>query len=323
MSNSYFYPKRKYLKKDISFMYIYFENGDYVFIKGLEVCNIKVNVYDKLVKHCNGVSPVVSDGYIKLKVLPKVSSAFSDSLVYNPKELQKNRKKYIEDRCTKESAIKEIWLFDSYNWHNVLIGNIKAKMEEEFLVFEFLPMESMREYCSENHTVNLSAINKKQILSIDLDFENCECFNFYNDEIKDINLNFKPKLEWGASDLYRSIESGYIKIKLDGELYRRNTFISNNAKPTLKLMEERLCGKKGFDNHDICHLYITYQYGFGQHPEECIEVNDINDNGIDIDTDDDDFVYTHYNGGCCKKLKDGSIVIAFGKTAKEICDKFN
>lgn len=325
MNTTFTYPKRKYTKNEISFMYIFFENGDFISIKGIEVINISVNVYDNLVRHSNGVSPVASDGFIKLKIANKVTFAYNTNEVYNPDELKKGRKKYIEERCTKESIIKEVWLFDSHNWHNVLIGNIKAKMEDEFLILEFLPYDTMWAYSSHQHSINLSTINKEKIFSIDLDFENCEGFTVYSTEIEDINLNFKPELEWGSSDLYRVVENGYIKIKLDDYFKSRKHSLFDFKKLTNKPFELRLCSKKGFDIHDICHLYITYHNaGFGECSEECVEINDIRPEEIlnNLDEEEND-TYYGYESGYCKKLKDNSILISFGKNAKEICEKFD
>ena len=45
------HPKKKYSKKSAKFMYSFFDNGDYVSLKGLEIEDISVNVYEKLLAH--------------------------------------------------------------------------------------------------------------------------------------------------------------------------------------------------------------------------------------------------------------------------------
>lgn len=65
MSNYYFYPKMKYTKNEVSFMYIFFENGDFLEIKGSEIVNFSISVYDKLIRSHEGYNPVVESGYCK------------------------------------------------------------------------------------------------------------------------------------------------------------------------------------------------------------------------------------------------------------------
>ena len=341
MTQEYIFPKTIYKKNDVSFLYLFFENGDYLQIKNAEIINFSFNVYDKLIKSHKGYNPVVESGFLKLKICGKQSFTRTAHFLYDESEFKKDRKAYIENRCTNESTVTEIWLFDSNNWHKVLHCDAMAKMDGEFLMFEFLKRPSMGDFSSKNHCINISNLKKEQVHSIDLDFENCESFVVYNSEIEEINLNFEKQLEWGSGDLYRKINSGYIKIRLKTGFYSRDFDLFDNKRPSISTLEKRLCGD-GECTHDICHLYIDFCHaGYGGIDfKECIEIDNIassdeieNSNNEDyeyreefmetfgIEWEDNDFLL--FEGGYCKKLKDKSIVISFGKNAKETIDKFS
>ncbi len=327
MFNKYLFPKMKYTKNEVSFMYIFFENGDFLEIKGSEIFNFSINIYDKLIRSRKGYNPVIESGYFKLKICNKSAFTKSSHFLYNEADFRKNRKSYIENRCVNESWITEIWLFNSYSWHKVLHCESKGKMDGDFLLLEFLPQPQMGTFKNENHYVNIKNIEKEDIFKIDLDFENCESFAVYNDEIEDVNIDFEDKLEWGAGDLYRKAIGGYIKIKLNKDFALRENHLFKNKK-SLKIVdfERRLCGKKGEDIHDICHLYIDfYHAGYGEVQVECVEVDDIKTDeeikNIEKKEEQTGQSYYYYEGGYCKKHKDGSIIIAFGKNARNTINK--
>ena len=332
MNTEFTYPKRKYDKKDIQYMYLFFDNGDYVSIGGEEIVDLSVNVYDKLVWHGKGVSPVAAGGFVKLKVGNTGKYPYNQAFLYDYARYKLNRKRYIEQRCISE-YLTEMWFFDELNWHNVVKGTIKAKMEGEYLILEFLPHPLMGSASGEVHSVNLGAIERKNIRSIDLDFENCESFDIYNNEILEMKLDLDEQLDWGAGDLYRVVRGGYMRIKLDENyIPRRNhmfNYFFDNKKMKNKDYEQRLCGKKGRCEHDLCHLYISYLHvGCGHMFTECVEISDIRpDEELDRIYEEDDRLVPDYIGGHCAKLQDGSIVIAFGvnseTTVNRLSQKFN
>lgn len=338
MGQVYNIDKFSYNKQDIDFMWVFFDNGDYVSLSGKEVVSISITTYDMLVKHHRGVSPVVASGKIVLNLQNKITYNYSDSCVYNPKELKRARKEYIENRCLKESKITKIYLFDNNNWHKVLLGNIKVNKVDKHLIFEYVPQEHMGGFDSTEHFVNLGDINPKNIWSIDIDFENCEGFTVYQDEIKEINVEYSPTLQWGSGDIYREIDGGYIRIKLNKDYEpRQHSLFNDDKRVKFSDFEKRLCGKSGEGVHDICHLYVTYNSpGFGEHLEECMEIYELVDeekvcdgvvchyihSNCDDKCDCDDWELYEYKGGYCKKLKDGSVVIAFGKNAETKAKKF-
>ena len=127
MNTLFTYPKIKYNKKDVRYMYMFFDNGDYLIVKGMEIVDISINVYDKLIWHGQGVSPVAESGFIKLKVINKNSCSFSRGFLYNSGEYRKGRKQYIERRCCEE-YVKEVWLFDENNSLTDRISGIMIRL---------------------------------------------------------------------------------------------------------------------------------------------------------------------------------------------------
>lgn len=203
--------------------------------------------------------------------------------------------------------------------------DLKAKMDGEFLMFEFLEQPQMGSYASEYHNINIANVNKEDVNNIDLDFENCESFFVYHDEIKELNLIFDNKLEWGAEDLNRKVVGGYIRIKLNKNFYsRENSLIDNYKRLNIQNFEKRLCGIKGESGHDICHLYINYYHaGYGGiQVTECIEIDDINfDNETANDIEEiDDYIF---ESGYCKKMNDGTIVVGFGQNAHNTIEELS
>lgn len=187
------------------------------------------------------------------------------------------------------------------------------------MIFDFLPQLKMGSYQKEQHYINIKNVKKEDVNNINLDFENCESFVVYNGEIKDININFDNQLEWGTGDLYRKVISGYLKIKLDSDFTsRRNDLFIDKESLKITDFERRLCGEKGEGAHDVCHLYIDYYHaGYGGIEfSECIDMDDIN-----VEEESTNEWYECYESGYCKKSKDGSIIIAFGKGAKNTINK--
>lgn len=318
----YTLTKKIFTKNDINFMYIFFDNGDHVEVKGSEVVKASVNTFDRLVRHEYGACPIAAGGFIKLNISNKHRFVYASKFLYNLQEFEKDRKTYIKDRCVYQSRITELWLFNSDNWHYVLLGEISAKIDGDYLILEFHPQTSMGIISDDYYTINLPNVTKDAILNIDLDFENCESFVVYHDEILEINLDFYQELVWGASEFYRKVKSGYIKLKLDKErLCREYNFLSEKILRT-KDFERRLCGKTGEKIHDICHLYLTYREpGYARNLRECIDVGDIKSDEeiewLENEEETGEFYY-YFEGGCSKKLKDGTIVIAFGKNAQNL-----
>lgn len=312
----YIYPKKQIDKNEINHLLLVFDNGDYLEIKGSELINLKINTYDRLVKNNKGFCSVAQSGFLKLNICNKQSFKNSSHSLHNPEMFHKNRKAYIEYRCINENGIKQIILSDRNNWWSIFNVCINPKLDNGYLILDIIEQPWMGGFESKNYFVNVGEIKKENISKIGLDFENCEHFDIYNSEILDIDLKFNKKLHWNGVDLCRVLDEGILRIKLD-KYIQRHSFLSNNAKKlSTKNFEHRLCGT--YRNEcDICNLYIDY-YDYS-YSEECVNVDDINDYDEEkfAEFDYGEYDDCRFISGYCKMLKDKSILIAFGKTAKE------
>lgn len=327
--NKYTYPKKKFDKKDVNFMYVLFDNGDYISINGSEVIDLKISLYDRLVWNEQGVCPVAESGFIKLKINRINKAIYREVFLYDVKEYKKDRIAYIQNRCVNEGGIACVRLFNENNWHDTIRGNIVGELDGEFLVLKFLSQTNFGSSGSANNEILLNPISKSMIRNIDLDFENCESYTIYRNEILDIQLEFESELVWGAGDLFRSVKSGFIKCKLDQEIdCNRQVHFLSNGKVTIKKLEQRLCGRKGEAEHDLCHLYIGYEYaGFGVRSIECIEVEDIRPDEelerLEQLEEEGKICFMDYIGGYCKRQQDGTYIITFGKNAENLLKKLS
>lgn len=317
--------KKEFKKQDIEFMRIFFDNGDYLQISKTEILDISVRLYDQLIWENKSLCPVAESGYIKLNLLKKSKGEYTNAFLYDLKDYKKDRIAYIKHRLCEEGGIKYIMVFDDLNWYNSIFGSIKAELDEDNVIIRFMPKAIKEPYLSENNIVKLNDVNKSLIESIDLDFENCEVVTIYNDEIKDINLNLCEELCWGSGDYVRQVKSGYLVLKLNPENneWRKNSFFDKlpKGKKGNKKIESRLCGKNGFCDHDLCHLYIDYDHaGFGPSREECLEIEDIRreedfEKILKCEDENEQCYYPCFIGGFAEKQNDGTILITFGTTA--------
>lgn len=324
-------PKKEFKKEEIEFLRIFFDNGDYFPIGGKEVEEISVRLYDRLIVENDDICRVAESGYIKLRLMSRPKNIYSDVFLYDAKNYRRDRKNYIKNRLCNDGGIKSIAIFDEDNWRDTLFGNITAETDGKFVIIKFVPKPYEEPYDSRDNVILLNDVTKSVIYKIELVFENCEGFTIYPNEIIDIQLKFKNELEHGGGDLSRGIESGYIKLKLDGTIRHREVDlfdVDDGKKLTVKLLKERLLWNQKVSTHDICHLYVTYNYaGFGISRCEHLEIEDIKDlDEIDemIKEEEEHMCIVYFfEGGCCEQQSDGSILIVFGNVAKEILEKVN
>jgi len=316
--------KTNFSKKKTKELCIQFDNGDYVSVDGSELARLSVNTYDRLVRHNNGFCAVAESGVIEFTIKEKNPDKYSRNFIYDPQEFFENRKEYIEQRCLKENGITVIQFFDALNWHHDLLGSFQVEKKGNILRLVVLPQPQMGGAASAENKINLGDVCPDDFYSIELDFENCEGFSVYSDEIKEINLLFEKKLAWESSEFNRKLKGGYIRLKLKKRFNpRKSYFLSDKKDLKRKDFERRLCGWEGFSTHDICHLYICFAHVSSCDAfTECIEVDDIKpskevDSLIKKEEEDGGFYY-EFESGYAKKLKDRTIILTFGSDAKKL-----
>ena len=308
MKNNLFYWKKETLSKNkIEKVDVFFANGEFFEIKKEELVDISITYSDCVVRFQKNVCPVVAFGKVKIKLQDKNKTNQYSAFANDYKQYLNNRKNYIESKVVSGEIVKHISVFDRQYCHKTLIGDIVAKLEEDFLIFEFVNTKQLP-FSKKQSTITLNDVKKSKVESILLDFENCETCKIYNEEIIDINLEFDNKLVYAGGDYSRCIVGGYIKIKPQNLNYRSVEFFSGSDKAKIT---RRLCGEKGVFHHDICRLYVEYTHaGYGYIMEEVIETKEI--------VDPQYTKHYVYISGYAEKQKDGTILISFDENQYNI-----
>lgn len=319
MEREYTVAKKVYKKEDIAYIEVVFDNGDFVPLGGEEILDISIRLYDKLILENNEFCAFAESGLLKLKLQKSPKDLYFDFNFFNYKEYKKNRLEYIKNRLSVVGGIKCIKFFNDNNCHTTVCGNIIAETDGDYLSMRFISKPIDEPYESENHKISLNNITRSQIRSVLLDFENCDSFSIYANEILDMQLNFDDKLS--SFDYSRVIKSGFIKLRLSEDNgYREMHFYEDRKKITQKKLEQRLCGKNESEIHDICHLYINYGYtGYGTRRNECLTVNDIKSDEeiahLEALEEENCIEYYCFEGGRATRLQKGAILITFGTSA--------
>lgn len=301
--------KKPNINKDrVSIMYLRFTNGDTLPLRGRELVDLSIRLYDGLIADGLGYSPVAESGYIALDVSP-YPSQIPSPYVYNESELRRDRKAYIENRCVREGGLCAVELRDDENWGRTIHGDLTSELRGGKLFLLFHPKRNGGASSEAEHCIFLRDVEKNYVKNIHLAFANFEGFTVYEDEIAEINLQFEPTLAEGREGLERRIKSGHLTVKLDKDRESRETNLHLKPHPTSKQLEKRLTGGEAFTEHDICSVYVHYWDGITE--------------GLRVDNRPEtgqkraeraawggscDFV-----GGHCTRLPDGSFKITFGK----------
>ncbi len=318
MEKIYTFNKNEFLIKQISKIELHFTNNDFLELSSLELVDKSIKLCDRLQRVGKGYCFFASEIILKFKIFSKRPKGYTAEYLCAKKQFLRNRKAYIENRCVNEQDLRNVQFYDNNNWHIDLFSNYTAEMDGEFLVIKG---NYQGKSDDKEGSIYLRDIQLKDICYIHLDFENCEYFDVYNDEIVEFKPNYSEILCWGSGKLYREIESGYIRIKIANKDRRVSDWLKKHY--TKKQLEERICGKEGVSEHDICHLYITSPYRLG---DETIEVKDVRTDAElceieKLEEETGEEIAPCFIGGYAKKLDDGSICITFGKNAKEQMDK--
>lgn len=322
----YTVKKKNFAKRYKNKLALFFDNGDFVYFDGSEIASISVNVYDRLVRQSKGFGAVAESGCIELKIKDRKNLKYNpEAFIYNPQEYAKNRKNYIEKRCTLESKITCILLFDKNNWSYGLLGNFEATLTDDVLRITALPQPQMGGFSSAEHFIELKELTVDDLCGINIDFENCESFFIYSDEITEAKLILDNTLTLSSGAYLRQLRGGYIKLNLYRKALGRKHTLFCCHKPKRKVLESRLCGD-GRSVHDIVHLYVDYCYcNYDGNRTECIEVRDIKpQKEIDRlckEEERDGICHYYFEGGYSQLFEDGTIILTFGKDSKKLLNK--
>ena len=140
MCTEYKYYKKEINKKEIDELEIYFDNGDCFKIKKYEIKDYNISLSDKLLWIENTIHRAVAKGVVKLKIAETKVAKYQDAQVFNMKEFIKDRKGVMERRCL-DGGIAFITLINKYNNCFRLYGDIIAKVQDGYLIIEFLESE--------------------------------------------------------------------------------------------------------------------------------------------------------------------------------------
>ena len=313
MNFEYYYPKKDFSKFKIEKVCVFLKNGESFQLHKSEVRQVDVTLCDRLVRCGKGTAPLVDRGTIGLSIRQE-HPPYDASVVCDEEAYQRDRKQYIEQRLAEE-MIDRVHLYDENNWHDVLLGDICAVREADGLTLKFMPNPRFGPAEQTKSSIRLRDIPVESVFSIGLDFENCESFDIWPSEILDMRLWFCKKLVWEAYGYNRRLRGGYIRWKPNPRNLPRTVHLFNEWQGRrtqgVAPLIRRLCDK-GADEIDICHLYVTYKYpGDGVLAEECISVDDLRPN--DVVEQLDEAGCLAFTSGYARRLKDGSVLIVFGK----------
>ena len=307
MKCEYFCKKKSFDPRKIEEAQVFFSNGDFVTLSKGEIVDLSIKFYDELRVGEEGFCPVAKSGFVKCKISRK-NRRNGDSLLYDNSEYGKNFKEYFENRCVNENGIRYMRIFDENFWHLPFYCFATGRMQDGFLILDIQESYGCGSADSDFHTVRARGITKENVEKILLGFENCDGFEVFPEEIKDMQLDFEKDLEWGSAAFQRKLSSGYIRLKLNKDITWRVSHMQfDGGRNIIPKLEKRLCGK-GKDTIDICHLYVTYDYaGYGMALKECVGIDDIRP--IEEQENDE----WGYVSGYAERQNDGSVLIVFGK----------
>lgn len=305
---NYSFIKNFYNPKDVEFVHVFFDNGDYIALNKSEIIDFQFEFYDKMVWFNDAIVPVVKKGFIKLKIAKYKSSRYDSEYMNTIDEYNKNRKKYIEELCCNDSGIINIRFFNTDNWHKSVSGQFIGTIDGEYLILSAVDIWPSVPFENEKFSINLHSLNKNTINKINLDFENCESFDIFKNEILELEINLDEQLYEHSGDYTRQMINGMIKVKFDSTItWRHISFLLDEKPVKVKDLKNRLLFNKKQSSHDICRLYIHYDYaGFCMQRIESIEVD-----GKWVGEDED--CEGEYVSGYCEQLEKGIIAIHFKK----------
>ena len=334
MNNVYTFPKQT-TKKTPEKMVVFFQNGDFFAVLGSEIVKTSLDYYDDLVRHNDSAVRVCHGGEIVLKI--ERGGRRRPRFLHDEKDYLACGADYLCRRLC-EGGIDRIVIFNENNWHHTVLGDFIAERGDGEGVITLAPRHNdiYGDFSDDEFKIALPNVTKGTVEKITLDFENCDGFDVYAEEIVDMNLVFDKRLKWNSQGYGRRIIGGYMLIKLDRDItYRRASVYPDwSPKKGVKPLIKRLCYGGECSETDVCNLYVTYEYlGYGERLREEISLDGIGERNSGIydfevgaddyyacdyddddrdDDDDDEFV-----SGYARLNRDKTVLLVFGKAIPE------
>lgn len=334
MRNHFINPKKEAFQiGNIKQLQIIFDNGDYAPVFHTEIINYQFTYYDRLVSFHRGYAPRARSGEMRLKLKRTCGAIYDRYQLFDPTNYRKDRINAMIHRMVDYGGIRAIRFFNDDNWSYLVLGDYKAEFDGEDIVIKAYPSSVDEPYQSDNFNISIAPIKKDDILYIHLDFENCEYFEVYNEEITSFDVVFGSRLDATIGLFYREIVGGKMRLRITKTRENRKITLFTervNRKIYPYELRERLAGKDGYDFVNLCRLYITTNHvGFGMPKEEDIEIMDVRPGDIIQEVDeayenDEDYhgIFEWFIGGVAKDIGDKTVEITFGVFPDELRRKY-
>lgn len=319
MLKKYIHEKYMMPIKEVEFIYVIFSNGSHIELRKEEIIDFDFAFYDELIMHNDEFIKKAFNGYITLDISNR-DNKFKRSLEKSF-EVGK-RKQEIENILLNDNNVTRLRFFNENNYSEYVQGNFVTSKKGDKIKISAVPDTFEHNHEEKHFFVKIPDYKIDDILSINFDFENCEHFTIYNDEIKEYKLNFNEKLLGGVGfNFKRQLKGGYIKVKLNYTCNRSGLiFVLKDEEGKYEYGDEAPTTKERIikrlkiygDEHNICHLYIRYNgEGYGTPLEECISIRDIRDIDFDKISDDELDEMGWFVGGHVKILSKDTFIIFF------------
>lgn len=317
------YILKKFNPKSVNYDHIelYFNEFEFIQIYKKEVIDIEIKFADQLISYgINRLSPLIYNGYIKLKILDNIK----DNDVSSCEDINfiENRKDYLEKELpTTQRKIFFISFVDKYGIERYLLGETKLTYKDGYVYLTYSNSESLPTDSKYFYT-NLPYISKENIANLILDFSNIDQIEIEPSEIVDIKLKRSPQLVWAIPYIERTFLNGYIKIKLENSIKPRNIYMPDRISDPKQIttdyqkVYERLFKNLDYTWCDITNLLMMFNNA-NLDNEEVIQVPSCDFSKANLKGANKKYLPNRNSFCFVEKLDDEIIQISFGKLAVE------
>ncbi len=319
MAETYYASKDKFNNFQLCKMNISFNNGESIDFDKEEIEIKEILFADKLALDAKNDCPCPLICRGEVVITPKNDGYYCNRnarVVCDKKQYIKNRKDYVFNLIN-NVGIHSIVVYNN-DYHDYLyrsfayMGNLSATTKGDCVVLIWSKPYKNCTCESPNMEFDFNTIKKSNVSKISLDIWYNPSFDVAGSEIVDMQLDFNNQLIFGFNNFFRrTLDSGYLIIKPNKSLNARD--------------ESLICDLNGKLNiHNIGCLHVSYDGYYEALFEEEINIPEIKNDDPLVEQYYDKFLDSQENGfvgGYSKKLKDGTIIITFGKNSKQIIEK--